>query len=69
MSKPKFATPRDRAALRPTRFPHLAYRKDKPWSWRIVATGDGQTIGPRYRTRTALLANLDRAARDYGATP
>jgi hypothetical protein len=50
---------------RPTRFPELFYAPIRPNLWRIL-DADGAAIGPQYRTRFELLADLDRYARDYG---
>ena len=69
MTRLKFGAVRDRAAPRPTRFPELAYRRDAPHIWRIIATETMQSIGPHYFTRAELLADLDRYARDYGRNP
>lgn len=52
--------------VRPTRFPELGYVKDAPDLWRIVTTEDGARIGPHYRTKAELLADIDRYATDYG---
>jgi hypothetical protein len=54
--------------IRPTRYPELGYRQDGPSLWRIYALGDGRPagVGPQYRTRAELLADLDRYATDYG---
>jgi hypothetical protein len=54
---------------RPTRFPELAYINQAAGLWRIVTTEDGATIGPQYRTKAELLADLDRYAREYGVNP
>jgi hypothetical protein len=69
MTRTKFDTVQDRIAPRPTRFPELAYRRDAPHIWRIVATEDGRPVGRPYFTRAELLADLDRHARDYGVNP
>lgn len=54
--------------IRPTRFQELGYRQDGPKLWRIYATDGNQAVGPHYATRTELLADLERYAKDYGCT-
>ena len=49
-----------------TRFRELDYRQDGTSLWRIVDAETGASIGPQYRTKTELLADLSRYARDFG---
>ena len=51
---------------RPTRYPELGYRQDAPGLWRIVATDGNASVGPQYRSKTELLADLERFATEYG---
>lgn len=51
---------------RPTRYKELGYRNDAPGLWRIVTTEDNQAVGPFYVTKTELLADLSRYAKEYG---
>ena len=50
---------------RPTRYPELAYEKHGT-IWRIIATDTNQAIGPFYKTKAELLADLTRYASEYG---
>ncbi len=59
--------------IHPTRFPELSYVNDAPGLWRIVdalgglnASGFLSRIGPHYRTKGELLADLARCASVYG---
>ncbi len=59
--------------IHPTRFPELSYVNDAPGLWRIVdalnglnASGYLSRIGPHYRTKGELLADLARYASVYG---
>ena len=52
--------------MKRTRYLELAYEHIMPNLWRIVATDTGQAIGPYYRTKVELLADLWRYAHDYG---
>jgi hypothetical protein len=57
------------ATIRETRYPGLGYRKDDRQLWRFYALDDPQrpaAVGPHYRTRRELLADVDRYARAYG---
>lgn len=56
------------AKPRPTRYAALGYRWEGPGLWRIVDISHGQdaSTGLPYRTRTELLADLDRFASAYG---
>jgi hypothetical protein len=58
-----------------TRFPGLMYTCDSDRVWRIVdvrsggfdlTTGFGGRVGPIYRTRAELLADLERFAAEFG---
>jgi len=49
----------------PTRFPELGYRKTGN-VWRIVDRSTGEAVGPQYRTRAELLADLPRFAEQFG---
>ena len=53
----------------PTRYPELGYCKCAPGLWRIVDCTDdkGACIGPHYRTKGELLADLARYAAEFGA--
>ncbi len=53
---------------RPTRFEGLGYRMDAPGLWRFVDTSDGMeaTIGPQYKTKLELLADLGNFAQERG---
>lgn len=55
--------------VRRTRFPELGYRCDGPGLWRIYDISDhdrAAAVGPQYRTRGELLADLDRYATEFG---
>lgn len=55
--------------IRPTRFATLGYRQDDTSLWRVYNM-DGDTphaVGPHYRTKAELLADLERYANEYGA--
>ncbi|UGY15181.1 hypothetical protein HAP48_0042765 [Bradyrhizobium septentrionale] len=51
---------------RRTRFPELAYAQHAKDLWRIIATDTDQAVGPHYRTKAELLADLDRYAKEFG---
>ncbi len=53
-----------------TRYAELAYEERDRYLWRILdTTGEhAAVIGPYYKSRVELLADLDRFARDFGAT-
>jgi hypothetical protein len=52
---------------RRTRFAELGYRCDGPSLWRIYdITDTPQPVGPQYRTKAELLADLDRYAKNFG---
>lgn len=51
--------------VHPTRFEVLGFAKIKPGLWRVVALDYPRrpaAVGPHYRTRGELLADLDRYA-------
>ena len=51
-----------------TRYAELAYEQyDKNW-WRIIDVSDSAAVGPIYKSHAELLADLDRFAREFGAT-
>ena len=52
--------------IRPTRYEALGYRQDGPGLWRIYARDGDAAVGPHYASRTELLADLARYAKDYG---
>ena len=52
--------------LRPTRFKELKYANVTVGLWRIVDASTEQTVGPHYRTKVELLADLTRYAKDFG---
>ena len=50
-----------------TRFSELAFERVHPGLWRIIDVHAGRShIGPHYRTRDELLADLERFASEYG---
>jgi hypothetical protein len=49
-----------------TCYPGLAYAQLGADLWRILDTKRGVAVGPVYRSRAELLADLDRFAREYG---
>ncbi len=52
-----------------TRYKGLGYGRTGD-VWRIFDTSDGESaVGPHYRSKAELLADLDRYAREYGADP
>jgi hypothetical protein len=53
-------------SARATRYAELGYRKVLPTLWRIVDMATGAEIGPHYRTKAELLADLARYAKDFG---
>jgi len=52
--------------FRRTRYPELGYAEIERNCWRIVATEDGQCVGPFYRTKFELMADLGNYAKQYG---
>ena len=56
--------------IRPTRYPELGYRQDDHELWRIYSMdGTPAAVGPQYRSKAELLADLDRYAKEYGCAP
>ena len=53
-------------AIRLTRYPELGYRCNAPGLWRIVDKDTGASVGPLYRSKGELLADLNRYATAYG---
>jgi len=53
---------------RPTRYEGLGYAQIARGLWRIMDLHDGppRAVGPHYRTRGELLADLDAYAREFG---
>ncbi len=50
-----------------TRYAELAYEQQDAGLWRIIDIV-GTAIGPQYKSRAELLADLDRFAQEFGAT-
>jgi len=50
-----------------TAYPELTYSNLEKGLWRFSV--EGRSVGPLYRTRAALLADLDRYALEYGLSP
>jgi hypothetical protein len=53
-----------------TRYPELGYARYAPNLWRIIDLTDKTTmavVGPHYKSKAELLADLDRYARVFGA--
>jgi len=57
--------------LRPTRYAGLCYVQQDRTTWRFVSVHDCDSVatpavvGPQYRTKAELLADMDRYAREY----
>jgi len=51
-----------------TRYAELAYEQHARDLWRIIDAETGAAVGPQYKSRAELLADLDRYARVYGAS-
>lgn len=49
-----------------TRYPELFYVNDGYRLWRIIDASTGNRVGPQYKTRAELLADLDRFASVFG---
>lgn len=52
-----------------TRFPELGYEKHDAALWRIMDltdSGRAAAVGPHYRSKSELLADLDRYAAEFG---
>jgi hypothetical protein len=52
--------------MRNTRFRELGYEKHAANLWRIVDAETNAAIGPFYQTKTELLSDLARYAKEYG---
>ena len=55
--------------IRPTRYATLGYRCDGRGLWRVYDVDDRESpaaVGPQYRTKMELLADLARYASEYG---
>ncbi len=56
--------------IHPTRFAELGYVNYSPGDWRVVALDsdnpDTNSVGPHYRSKLELLADLERYATSYG---
>lgn len=53
-------------AARPTRFAELSYRQQARALWRFVDNETGAAVGPHYRTKDELFADLERYACLFG---
>lgn len=51
--------------MTPTRFPELSYAKTGN-VWRFVDNSTGRVVGPSYRTKAELLADVERYAKLFG---
>ena len=51
-----------------TRYAELSYEEQARDLWRIIDTSTGAAVGPQYKSRAELLADLDRFAREFGAS-
>ncbi len=49
-----------------TRYPELGYEQIDKTTWRFVDLSTGKAIGPYYRNKTELLADLERFATQFG---
>lgn len=49
-----------------TRFKDIGYRRDAPNLWRFVDMSTDASIGPQFRTKAELLADLNRFATLFG---
>lgn len=49
-----------------TRYPELAYESVTRGLWRFVDVSTGSHVGPHYRTKAELLADLERFAAVFG---
>lgn len=60
------------AGARPTRYKELGYMEQDKGLWRLVAMptpgldDDYAVVGPQYKTKAELMADLPRYAREYG---
>lgn len=50
--------------VRETRYPELGFCKVQDGLWRVVARETGSHVGPLYKSRGELLADLERYARE-----
>jgi len=50
-----------------TRYAELAYEQHARDLWRIIDTSTGAAVGPQYKSRAELLADLRRFAGVFGA--
>jgi hypothetical protein len=55
--------------IRDTRFPELGYARPLKEVWRVIDKSTGCGVGPLYKTRAELLADLDRFAVVFGCSP
>ena len=55
------------AGVRPTQFPEIGYTKVTDDLWRFVDTSTGAAVGPHFKTKAELLANLTEFASTFGA--
>lgn len=53
--------------IRPTRYDELGYVHDEN-TWRFVDISTHQRVGPQYRTKAELLADLERYAVVFGCS-
>lgn len=49
-----------------TRYKELSFHEWGRGNWRLVTTDDHATVGPHYKSKAELLADLDRYAAEYG---
>ncbi len=49
-----------------TRFPELGFANVDKGRWRIIDRSTGSTVGPHYRTKAELMADVDRFAELFG---
>jgi hypothetical protein len=55
--------------IKQTRYPELGYANYGRACWRIVDRSDNRVVGPIYKTKAELLADLDRYAAVFGCEP
>ena len=51
---------------RTTRYPELRYARFTATLWRVLDASDNKPVGPHYRTKRALLADMERYATQWG---
>ena len=51
---------------RTTRYPELLYARFTTTLWRFLDASDKKPVGPHYRTKRALLADMERFAAQWG---